>query len=84
MISRGDSPDIHVFKIQLPLSSNAECPPCLVYNHDRSIMGEVSITKEIRDLFPPGVVKIFAEGTFIDGMIDLKGTLWPDPEAFDW
>ncbi|KKN65442.1 hypothetical protein LCGC14_0481620 [marine sediment metagenome] len=73
------------YKIQLPLETNAPIPMALVYNRDRNRMGEIPITKEIRDLFPPGVVKIFIEGSFNpkDGTLDVK-VIHPDPNAFDW
>ncbi len=72
------------YKIQLPLSTNTT-PMALVYNRDRSRMGEIPITKEVRDLFPPGVFKIFIEGNFhpVKGELDVK-VIHPDPNAFDW
>ena len=86
MISRGDNPRRQIFKLQLPLFSTAENPPMLVYNKVRSIEGEIDITDEIRQLFPPGEAKIFAEGVFdrSTGNISLEGTIWPDPNAFPW
>ncbi len=92
MISAGDiqvarkhnGHHIHIFKIQLPITSSEEYPPALVYTRGKAIVGEVIIDEDLKKLFPPGVNKVFAEGTYIDGMVSLCGTLWPDPDAFDW
>ncbi len=73
------------YKVQLPLGTNAKHPMALVYNRDRSRMGEIPITKEVRMLFSPDVFKIFVEGSFNprDGELDVK-VIHPDPDAFDW
>ncbi len=73
------------YKIQLPLFTTASTPMALVYNRDRSRMGEIPITDEVKSLFPPDVYKIFIEGNFDprDGTLDVH-VIHPDPDAFDW
>ncbi len=73
------------YKVQLPLSTNAPEPMALVYNRDRSRMGEIPITDEVRSLFPPDVYKIFIEANFTPrtGELDVK-VVHPDPDAFNW
>ena len=73
------------YKVQIPLSTNAEVPMALVYNRDRSRMGEIPVTEEVRSLFPPDVYKIFIEGNFDPsrGELDVR-VIHPDPNTFDW
>ena len=75
-----------IFKIQLPLFTNSKRPQALVYNRDKSRMGEVRITKALKDLFPKEPiaeigtpVKIFIRGRFdpSTGEIDIT-------EIADW
>jgi len=71
-----------IFKVQRALSSNEESPPVLVYNEDRSIMGEVPATQDIIDLFPPDEYKIFIKGSFSDGQV-YADTIYMADE-YDW
>ncbi len=60
-----------IFKIQLPLFTNADEAKALVYNERRSVMGEIPITPELKQLFPKEAIeglgtpeKIFVRGLF--------------------
>jgi hypothetical protein len=71
-----------VFKVQRALVSNEESPPVLVYNEDRSIMGQVPATKEVMELFPPNEHKIFVKGSFSNGEL-FADTIYMADE-YDW
>ncbi len=74
----------HIFKIQLPLSTSLKIPEALIYNEDRSVMGQIPITEDLRSLFPPGVFKIFVTGTIDDeGALNATGTVYQEDEL-DW
>lgn len=74
----------HIFKIQLPLVTNAPVELALVYNEDRSFMGEIPITNDLRALFPPDTFKIFATGTINNkGVVNLSGTVYQADEL-EW
>ncbi len=49
-----------VVKIQRPLSSNIEAPPCLVYNEDRTFMYEMAMDSGVMDFFDEDDFKIYA------------------------
>ncbi len=73
-----------IFKVQLPLYTNAPEPQAHVYNEDRSFIGEVPITEDLKSLFPPGVFKIFVTGTIDDkGVVDVGGAVYQEDEL-DW
>lgn len=63
----------HIFKVQVPLTSNTTSPPALVYNEDRTVLKEIPITSEMMQLFPEGAVKVYVKGTIDrNGDIDLQ------------
>ena len=62
----------HIFKVQIPLSTNMDHEEVLIYNKDRSILDQREVTPELLALFPEGVYKIYVKGTFSQsGVIDL-------------
>ena len=70
----------HLFKIQRPLSSSDEqgMTECLVYNEDRSIMGQIPMSKDIFELFGDEV-KLYVKGS-----MSKAGTLNIDAVQADW
>jgi len=71
-----------IFKVQRALVSNEENPPVMIYNEDRSIMGNVPATQAVLDLFPPDEYKIFIKGSFSNGEI-FADTIYM-AEEYDW
>lgn len=74
-----------VFKLQRSIETTEDFEQALLYNEDRSIMGQVTLSDEVRALFPDEPIegiglphKIFVKGT-IDkqGVVDIK-------EVTDW
>lgn len=39
-----------IVKVQLPLSSNVDNPPALVYNKERTLMQQFPVTKDLKQL----------------------------------
>lgn len=65
--------DPELFKIQLPIIGGSTM---LIYNRDRSIMGELPVTEEVKALFEktrPPIPKIY-----IMGWVDSQGLLHID------
>lgn len=56
-----------MFKVQVSITSSEPVQQCLIYNRDKSIMGQFDVTPEIRDLMA-GRLKIY-----VMGHIDEKG-----------
>lgn len=72
---------METWKLQLPLFTSIAVPECLIYNEDRSSVGQLPVTPEIEALFPRGIVKIFVRGTMDKwGVVDIKERV-PDE---DW
>ena len=68
-----------IFKIQRPLETNDPVEHVLIYNKDRSCEGFISMTDEIRKLFPEEPIegvglphKIFVRGVINkEGVVDI-------------
>lgn len=58
-----------IFKLQLPLASNEDAPPALLYNEDRSILHFVPVTPEVKELFADGEYKIYIKGRLKRGTV---------------
>lgn len=68
-------------KIQRPITSNMESPPCLVYNEDRTFMHEMAMDSGIMDFFEEGDLKIYAHARlWANGTFQVVCTT----EAQDW
>lgn len=59
-----------IFKVQLPLASNAEKPGMLVYNRDRSIMLEQEIEPGITKRMLDGPGKVHSAKGFFWGVLE--------------
>jgi hypothetical protein len=55
-----------IWKVQRAITFTEDQPPILIYNKDRSKMGEIPATPEILDLFDDDEYKIFVQGTIGD------------------
>lgn len=65
------APDTQVFKIQRPLAAMDTMNKILIYNEDRSVIGEVPVTQDWLDAyFPEGSMKIY-----VDGFVDAAGVV---------
>ena len=58
-----------IFKIQIPIATNAHVVQAFIYNEDRSYQGFVPV-EMVEGLFPEGVYK-----TYVRGFINKKGQL---------
>ncbi len=54
---------METWKLQLPLFTNVKPAECLIYNENRTKVGQIPVTPEIEALFPRGMMKIFVRGT---------------------
>lgn len=70
-----------IIKVQKPLSSNVENPPCMVYNEDRSVMFACDMSHGIMDWFEPDDLKIYALcRVWKDGQVQMVRRV----EELDW
>ena len=72
-----------IFKLQIPVPP-FEISQILVYSEDRDIEDILPVTDEVLSLFPPECYKIFVEGTYENGEIDITRIVdWQDAEHND-
>jgi hypothetical protein len=71
-----------IFKLQLPLHTNAANPKILVYNKDRTHLYEMGITEDLLDLFAPeeGIYKIYCECSLHNEQL----LIGPEVEEQNW
>lgn len=62
-----------IFKVQVPMSTNAEHPLALIYNKDRNVEFQCHVTDEIRN-FMGGAFKKFAYGELIGDQVSMDFT----------
>ena len=69
-----------IFKLQRSIETTEEVDQALIYNEDRTIIGQIDLTEDILALFPDEPVegigfpfKIFVQGTIDEkGVVDVK------------
>lgn len=73
------SKGVMVFKLQRSIETTADFEQALLYNEDRSIIGQMALTEEVLELFPDEDIegigtpyKIFVKGTIdVHGVVDI-------------
>ncbi len=66
-----------IFKLQRSLETFEDLEQVLIYNEDRSIMGQMTLTEDVLALFPDEAVEGigFPHKIFVKGIIDKKGVV---------
>jgi hypothetical protein len=72
---------IQIFKLQRSIVTTEPDTQVLIYNEDRSYMGQLQMTPEVADLFPQYGSKIYIHGDIDeDGVIEFLN----QAEQQDW
>jgi hypothetical protein len=58
---------MEIFKVQKSIVTTKEHAQVLIYNEDRSIMGQFNLTDEVDKLFNEDEYKIFVYGEVVEG-----------------
>ena len=66
-----------VFKLQRSIETTHDFEQAFIYNEDRSIMGQMALTDDVKRLFPEEPIEGIGDEykIFVKGTIDSKGVI---------
>ncbi len=73
----GNTTRVMVFKLQRSIATTEDFEQALIYNEDRSIMGQMTLEDDVKKLFPEEPIEGigFPHKIFVKGTIDPKGVI---------